>query len=69
MKDFLGVWTLVIKSLGLVWSYHVFFNHFSSTICLPIKVFFGSIWPMARERRSTCACGVLLCQFFHEAVQ
>jgi hypothetical protein len=54
IRDFLGPWTLIIKSIGLVGLQSEVFYADEIVSC-------GRFWALAGKRRSSCACGLLLC--------
>jgi hypothetical protein len=65
IRRFMGTWTLVIKSLGLV-SHS--FSKIVSWTDLSATVSRGSLWNVAWQRGSSCPCCVLLCKSLHEAL-
>lgn len=67
MKHFMGAWTLVIKSLGLVRLYPTTLKALSVIFSLS-KVSFSRIWSMAGERRPASTCCMLLRQCDNEAL-
>lgn len=64
IKRFMGAWTLVIKSLGLVST----FNNIFPTHNLRCRVSVCSFWAVARERGSPSARCMLLCQHLPESI-
>lgn len=67
MRRFMGGWTLLVKSLGLVSSHleHLTPSSFCSPIC---KVLGCRFRALAREGRTLGSCGLLLCKSIHEVL-
>lgn len=66
IKRFMGLWTLVIKSLGLVGKSSVTVYRLKLIIA---PVSFGCLWYVARERRSSRSRCLLLRESNNETVR
>lgn len=66
IKRFMGAWTLLIKSLGLVGISG--FIHKFIVISYKYLVSFCRVGTMARKRRPVSPCGLLLRKFNYEAL-
>ena len=63
IRRFMGTWTLVIKSLGLVRPFQRDVDPKNTDCSVPC----GCIWDVAWQGRSSSSCRMLLCKSFHEA--
>lgn len=64
IRRFMGTWTLVIKSLGLVRLFPAVVDSKNTDCSVPC----GCIWNVAWQGRSSRACRMLLCKSFHETL-
>jgi hypothetical protein len=65
IRRFLGTWTLIIKSLGLVCRLDILPNIAADVFTVSRR----RIGHVAGKGRPSCPCGVLLCKLVYEALR
>lgn len=65
IRRFMGLWTLIVKSLGLVLAHS---NLKNRSVLMNALVFCSGVWVMAGERGTFSSRGMLLCKPLNEAI-